>query len=535
MTRKDYLWLLGIATIVGIALIALIDEPGYTDAYYYYNAAQRLADGDGLTDPYLWNFLYTPEKLPLPSHTYWMPLSSILMVAPMFLFGSTFSVAQLPSILALIGLTLTTAWLANYLGKPRRHAWLAALLVLFGGFYLPFWGATDTFAIFGLLGTLALITMSIGREKPDWRWFAACGILSALAHLTRADGLLFIFVAIIMIWYPHHKSDTQNSISRPKLTTALIIAYLAIMLPWFIRNLNVIDSPLPSGGINTAFLRGYNELFAYPVDWSASNFLDWGTSNILQSRWEALINNFGTFVAVETWVIVSPLVLWAFWKNRKHSIFFASGIYALGLHLAMTLIFAYPGYRGGLFHSASALLPFWAILGVVGLDAAIGKMVTLRNWNPNHAQLIFGSSLIVLALILGLNALGSQIASREEAPDYKNLAMYLPDDAVLMVNDPAAWYYHTGYSGVTLPDSPLDRFPEIAGKFCLTHLIIDQNVTDSLKSLIHDSAPPPSFLEQIEHLNQDTETTDDDVRIYHFRSESIPYADHCPTSTSTPN
>ncbi|MEZ6074073.1 MAG: hypothetical protein R3C10_28295 [Pirellulales bacterium] len=279
-------------------------------------------------------------------------------------------------------------------------------------------------------------------------------------------------------------------------------------------------------------MRGYNELFAYPVDWSAGNFFEWGLSNILQSRWEAFINNFGTFIAVETWVILSPFVLWAFWKHRKESPLFAVGIYALGLHLAMTLVFAYPGYRGGLFHSAAALLPFWAVLGVIGLADAIEAMVRLRNWNRDHARLIFGGSLIFLAGLLGLNALASQIENREEGPDYENLATYLPNDAVLMVNDPSAWYYHTGYGGVTLPDAPLDRLPEIAGKYCLTHLIIDKNVTDSFKPLILDSKTPPAFLEEIQHLNQDTETTDDDVRIYRFRPDAITYADNCPTVAS---
>jgi hypothetical protein len=247
-----------------------------------------------------------------------MPLSSLLMAAMMAIFGSTFTVAQLPTVLALIGLTLTTAWLGFRMGQTRRSAWLPALLVLAGGFYFPFWGATDTFAIFGLLGALALITMSLGRQYMDWRWIAVCGGLSGLAHLTRADGLLFVLIALFLIWYPKStddakKPDPPNPYLRLKMTIALIITYLLVMLPWFIRNLNVIDSPLPSGGINTAFLRGYNELFAYPVDWSAGNFWDWGLSNILQSRWEALLTNVGTFIAVETWVIVSPLVLWMFW------------------------------------------------------------------------------------------------------------------------------------------------------------------------------------------------------------------------------
>jgi hypothetical protein len=304
-------------------------------------------------------------------------------------------------------------------------------------------------------------------------------------------------------------------------------AYLLVMMPWFVRNLNVIGSPLPTGGVKTAFLRGYDEIFAYPADWSLADFLEWGAGNIVQSRWTAFINNFGTFVAVETWVLLGPFALAALWKRRREPLLAGFWLYAPALHLAMTLVFAYPGYRGGLFHSAAALLPFWAVLGALGLDDAIMTVGRWRNWNAPQAKLVFGSALAVLAALLSGSAWSAQARNRETAPDYDELAAYLPPDAVVMVNDPAAWYYHTGLSGVTIPDAPLERLPELAGRYCLTYLVIDRNVTRPFAPLIRDGASPPPFLIQIVHLDRQTEDNRDDVRIYRFAQEVIAYADRC--------
>ncbi|MFN8564458.1 MAG: hypothetical protein U0703_23210 [Anaerolineae bacterium] len=54
----------------------LIAAPGYTDVYYHLNAANRMASGQGLTDPYVWTYIGALDRLPMPSHLYWMPLTS---------------------------------------------------------------------------------------------------------------------------------------------------------------------------------------------------------------------------------------------------------------------------------------------------------------------------------------------------------------------------------------------------------------------------------------------------------------------------
>src|SRR5690554_3004982 len=70
-------------------------HPSYMDAYYYATNGQRLAEGYGFTEMIIWQFLDQPESLPTPSHTYWMPLPSLLAAAG-YRVMDHFRGAQLP-------------------------------------------------------------------------------------------------------------------------------------------------------------------------------------------------------------------------------------------------------------------------------------------------------------------------------------------------------------------------------------------------------------------------------------------------------
>ena len=75
-------WYLFFLAALGLAVYLLVavfqHTPGYMDAEYYYAGGLRLAGGDGFTEPFIWNYLDNPPGLPHPSHTYWMPLASLV-------------------------------------------------------------------------------------------------------------------------------------------------------------------------------------------------------------------------------------------------------------------------------------------------------------------------------------------------------------------------------------------------------------------------------------------------------------------------
>jgi 4-amino-4-deoxy-L-arabinose transferase-like glycosyltransferase len=481
LIRHAYLTIGILALVWGAILAAVIRQPGYTDAYYYFNAGQRFVEGKGLTDPYLWTYVNAPDSLPGPSHVYWMPLESLAAAVSMAVFGATFGAAQIPSVLCFAALVMLAFWIGGRSGGTRRQAWMAGLLVLFSGFFTPFWTTTDTFALYGLVGALALVAIGRGRESGDWRWYALGGAFSGLAHLTRADGILLELVLLIVAFWPRPALDWKRAV---RYAAVGMIAYVLVMLPWGLRNISEIGTPLPTGGASTIWLRGYDELVNYPPDISAADFWDWGMANILRSRWEALTTNLGTFVAVETWIVLGPFVLVGLWIRRRDPFWLGVMVYALGLHVAMTFVFAYPGYRGGLFHSSSALLPFWAGAGVIGLDEGIAWMARRRHWHRKQAQTVFGGALVLLGVLLSVGILVTKLPTwNDNGMFYRTLANDLPDNAVLMVNDPAALYYHTGLASVVVPNADPGVVPEIAARYGVNYLVLDVNRTEPFTGL----------------------------------------------------
>jgi hypothetical protein len=521
--RRDAMIVAILTLIVGTAMAAGIRNPGYTDAYYYFNAGQRLVQGKGLTDAALWTYIGAPAGLPVPSHLYWLPLTSLVAAGGMALFGPTFDAAQVLFVPIYAGLVLVGFSVGALIGGTRRVAWFAAILTMFSGFFMPFWTTTDGFALYGLVGSLALLTMGLGRRSSDWRWFAISGAMCGLAHLTRADGVLLLGV-LLVVAVTSTSSPVPLSASRegePANNNSLnlqwrfifpvvgIIAYLLVMTPWFVRNLNAVGAILPAGGFQTAWMRDYNEIVNYPPTISLQDFLAWGSSNILQSRLDALTTNLGHFVAEQGWVILWPFMLIGLWRRRRNPLLTGFWLYALGLHLVMTFVFTFPGPRGGLFHSESALLPFWSALGVLGLDEVIMWLAKRRRWRQAEAQLVFGVALLLWAIGFSIFTFIGKSPGLNGEDYFPQLAKLLPSDAVVMINDPSALYYYTGLSGVVIPNTPSSTIPELVQRYGVNTLVLDGNVRALPMRDLYEGRESPPFLEQIYH--------DDNLQIYRVK------------------
>ncbi len=215
-TYRSLLILFVLALLVRVVAILPQSQPGYMDAAYYYDIALNLARGEGLTEPFLWNYLDNPAGLPHPSHLYWMPLPTLIAWTGLVLFGQTYRAAQIPFAVLSALLPLVSYWVALQTTGNRRHAWLAGLLTVFSGFYVLYWGHTDNFTPFALAGSLSLIAAwraSQARKKPEaWGLALGAGVLAGLAHLSRADGpLLLVAIAAASIKFQISKSANRQT------------------------------------------------------------------------------------------------------------------------------------------------------------------------------------------------------------------------------------------------------------------------------------------------------------------------------------
>src|SRR5690606_38098203 len=145
LSRQELTFGLLALIVVFIITKGLVKQPGYTDAFYYYNAANRLASGKGLTDEYLWTYIGAPQALPAPSHLYWIPFTSLAAAFGMWISNApgSYTAAQVPFILMFAGTACVGFWLGGKIGGTRRHQWVVGLLTLFSGFFTRFWGMTD--------------------------------------------------------------------------------------------------------------------------------------------------------------------------------------------------------------------------------------------------------------------------------------------------------------------------------------------------------------------------------------------------------
>ena len=190
------LFVLGLGVALGVA--SLQSLPGYLDSDYYFVGGLQLVEGKGFTEPFLWNYLDDPAGLPHPSHTYWLPLSSILAALSMFVTGQhTYAAARLVFILIAACIPPLTARLALDITGRRGLALTSGLLAVFSVYYVPFLPVTDNYAPFMLLGGLIFLLV----KKERWWAFLLMGLLAGLMNLARSDGLLWLgLLGLLALW-----------------------------------------------------------------------------------------------------------------------------------------------------------------------------------------------------------------------------------------------------------------------------------------------------------------------------------------------
>ena len=486
------LWLIfGLAVLVRVLAALPQTQPNYMDAAYYLVGGQRLVQGYGFADPYVWHYLDQPTALPHPSHRYWMPLPSILAALSQAVFGVNYRAAQIPFVFLSAVLPVLAYLIASRISGIRRHAWIAALLTIFSPFYLPYWGVPESFAPFAVFGALALYWAS---AETKWKWLAA-GACAGLAHLSRADGVLLV-LPLLLVQIRLHDSDGRRRIFIPRPLSLVLIAigYLGVMAPWFVRNLSVIGAPLSTAGSQAIWLCNYDELFAYGKTFDLAHLL--GCNNLIGARMNGVASGAVHWLAEAGMIFLAPLIVIGLWLERRARVLRAAMWYALLLFAAMTLVFTFAGDRGGLFHSTGALLSFFYAAAPSGLDGAIGWVAARRrNWNAATARRVF--SIAIVAYAIGLSFFIYR--GRVSGPDWSDPIWNKSDrvyaaigqwvrergelNPIVMVNNPPGFTYQTGLPSIVVPYGDEVDLLRAADQFGATWLVLDANRPEPLAGL----------------------------------------------------
>ena len=501
--RRDLIVVFALALMVHVLAALPQTQPGYMDAAYYTVGGQQLVQGFGFNDPYIWNYLDQPMTLPHPSHLYWMPLPSILVAISQSIFGVNYRAAQLPFVMLASLLPLIAYAIAWRVSSSRRQAWLAALLTIFSPFYLPYWGVPESFAPFAVFGSLALLLSQPGNKGASWRLVMA-GVCAGLAHLSRADGLLLLVPMVVV----NAESRSQNTESRKfyilSSSFCILAGYFAVMLPWFIRNLAVIGSPLSSSGTQLVWACNYDELYSFGLRLDFNHWLNCGIDRVLLDKLQGLGSGLIHLLAEDGSIFLAPLMVISLWRSRRSAIFQAALVYLVLLYLAMTLVFTFAGDRGGLFHSSGALLPFLCAAATIGLDTFVGWIAARRRtWHTAQARSIFGAGLVGMALLLSLIVWRGRVIGPNAADPvwnqsdrvYSQVKQWFSDrgekDPIVMANSPPEFFYHTGLRSIVIPSGDVTALLQAADRFEVRWLLIDPAQAHGLDGFFVDNMPQP--------------------------------------------
>jgi hypothetical protein len=508
MSLRSYilLALLGLALAVGIALFQ--STPGYMDASYSMAGGVWLADGDGFNEQILWNYLDDPAGLPHPSHGYWMPLASLLAALGMWLAGArTFAAARLGFLLLAAVLPVLTARLSLKMTRRGDYAILAGIFAAIPGFYLPYLPTTESFGLYMFFGALFLLLLpapgsAAGEEGLETgqltqlqrRWPSLLvplllGGLSGLMHLTRADGILWLAVAMLfgsgdpLLW----RRGRREAVTWATAALLALVGYLLVMGPWMLRNLSAFGSFLSPGGGHVLWITNYDELFTYPASLlTPAHWWGSGLGAILGARLWAGWLNLQTAFAVQGLIFLLPLILAGLWRLRRQPPVQAGVLAWMLTFMLMTLIFPYQGARGGFFHSGAALQPLLWAAAPVGLGAFLDWGARRRGWDLRQAGSFFKSGVVGLALILTIlisfnRVIGSDVRSpawddRQRRYTLAEQALQdfgaSPDDIVI-VNDAPTFHLASSRQAISIPYGDFATLQDVALRYRARYLLLE--------------------------------------------------------------
>ncbi len=506
MNWRHYLILFIVGLLVPFGISRFQSMPGYMDADYYFVGGMQLAEGKGFTEPYLWNYLDDPTGLPHPSHTYWMPLASIVSAVGMWITGrSTYAAGSASFILLSALVPLVTAALAYSVSRRALLAMVSGLLSIFSLYYTPFMPVPDNYVLYMLFGGLFLLLVP-RREK----WIpVVLGALAGLLTLARSDGLLWLGLAgLAVMWKETTKTDGSKTtfgewFKRIVLAGLLaLLGYFIIMGGWHIRSENLFGSFMTPGGGRLLWLENYNQTFIYPPDsLTKEGFLNAGWDAAMQDRLSALSANAGNAFAAQGGIFLFPFILIGLWILRRELRTKIAVTGWLLLFFVMTVIFPFAGSRGSFFHAGAAFQPYWWVAAPIGLDSVIAWARGKGRFTDQNAPVFFQVILVLLAIMMTAYLVNFRVLSGWAKDDviYPQVEQKLIESGigpldVVIVRNPPGYYLASRRQSISLPFGDESTILAVAKKFGARYLILEKDGTfDSIQDLYDHPEDNPSF------------------------------------------
>jgi hypothetical protein len=510
MKRRDY-FIQYAAALAFFALCSMwIRTPGYMDAEYYTVSAIQLVEGKGMTQPILWNYLDDPAGLPHPSHTYWMPAPSLAAIPGMLITGKAdFPSGRILFILIAALAAPAAGWMGFRFSGHLLTGWLAASLAIFCGFYAPYSSTIDSF--FLIMPGAWLIFFGLDRvistetTRKGWYWFLI-GLACGWMHLNRADGFLWLLLSTGFWLFLCLKEKQGFGRKWPDLLI-LVAGYFMVMGFWFYRNLTLYGSLFIPNTSRALWVTRYNEIFSYPPD--LLTFQHWfssGIGPILTDRLGAFGYDLVIMIAVQGLIFLSPFWIYAAWKRRKDPVVLAGMGMELILLLIMSFIFPFTGKQGGFLHSTSALQSLIWGLSAAGIHDGLAGWAKRSGWDVDRTFKMYASGLAVLSLIVTIfvfnmlvmggtpsQPVWDESARRAGVSDTLLKANSVPENARIMINNPAGFWLTSKREAVVIPDGTPETALAVANTFGVEYMILEKYLVTGMFDMYRNPNSNPGF------------------------------------------
>jgi hypothetical protein len=470
VTRALVILSLGIIVFRVVSAAFVVTQPGFTDAYYYVDVAQRLAHGQGLTADFIWNFLEAPrlEALPVPSHRFWMPLATVVQAGGIAFLEpllGTFRSAQ-AAIIAVAAFVPAAAYVsARSIGASSRAALVAAALAGLGGFtFAPAWVTLDSFAIAAMVGTMFFVAFA-RAALGDVGAGAIAGALVGVLFLARAEGALFGIALLAIALRPS---------SRMAGITGSAVA-LAIGLAWLVRDL-ALPGPAGIALAKGVFIVRYEDFFALNPNGTA----DLGT--LIGVRLSALWSDLVVALAALLLFLAVPLFLGlrAGWRLPAVRVFAAL---ALLIYVAEALVWPLHAIRGSYFHSLAAFYPFAMALVALGGETWLARL-------ERSARRLATYGTLVAVTVLALAGLMNWDASFNVPYRARVAALDVIPPGPFLAIDAAAWRWISDRSVLLTPADGPETAACVAIRYRAQSLVLEPAHFSAYQSLYDGSGSP---------------------------------------------
>ena len=204
--------------------------PDFGDPFYYHSQAELLAAGKGFIEPF--GHRQTGALTPTAFHP---PLFSLWLAIPSWLGTHSYLAHKTMAAFAGVGTVALAGLLGRRLGGERAGA---------VGIYPHLWTIDGTLwaeGLFTLVLAAALLLLYQWIEAPSFSRAAGVGTLIGLSALVRGESLLmFPLMVAPVVWFA--KEVPWRARLRQMFVAGILGA--AVIAPWMIRSLTLLDQPV---------------------------------------------------------------------------------------------------------------------------------------------------------------------------------------------------------------------------------------------------------------------------------------------------